>query len=108
MAEFLDRVLDTVPEKGGPRKTLKWVLGALVVAALAVWARDAADARIMRKTRPLRIRVGETSAIIDHVFEDLEDQRQFSGLPKHSLNAIREEGRKRALAEEKEDHADGE
>jgi hypothetical protein len=96
---------DLVPAKGGPRTTVRVLAAIAVIAILAIsffmFAVAALDGKVAAKTKPLRIKQAEDSAVLDHIFEDMEEFRDQKGVPRHRLEDIREQAREKALKDEK-------
>lgn len=82
---------------------MRFILFLVAIAVAAVMLEHAADAHIIRKTRPLRIRLGEQDAVLSHMFDDIEDQRDLNHLKRHSIEDVRKQGHKDALQAERED-----
>lgn len=95
----IKEMLEVVPPSARP--ALKVLVAVITIAIGALYVEHKADAHIEKKILPVKVKVYRQDAVIDHVWEDLEDDRVRRGLPRHDLDKIKE----KALQKMKEEDA---
>jgi hypothetical protein len=93
MSEWISGVLDWIPLRA--RLPLKVIasLVALAVGSISGYTQlvAAANRRIDRRMHPMKVKMYENSAILDHVFDAMETA--VHGEQRHDKDAIRREAR---------------
>lgn len=87
-------VLDIVPKPW--RAPIVLVFLVSLIASGTIYAQTKASDYVDSKIAPLRKHVNLDHVLIQHVFEDLESDREARKLPRHTMKQIRKEAEENA------------
>lgn len=99
---LVEQGLKVIPRKGGPRVTLIILAVALGLAGTGAAAYAALSthetSKIDKRVRPLKVHIYEQDAVMNHVFDHIEQQEPPER--RHKLDDVKREGRRKMKEDE--------